>query len=162
MKKSFLLLLSLILLSCSSFNPYDYKETIEDAIRFEAICILLERNIATLNVRNSTYERLLDEAIELVHQAKTIHKYPTYYMAFQMLKLNINDYISETRKAQQYTTIIEQLIIKYNQQKADLDGWRFTKVANNEYVTYFKIGEQDIECRVKKTKEGVTIDINRL
>lgn len=54
------------------------------------------------------------------------------------------------------------MIIKYNQQKADLDGWRFTKVANNEYVTYFKIGEQDIECRVKKTKEGVTIDINRL
>ncbi len=107
-------------ISCSSFNPYEYRETIEDAMRFEMACELLRRTIK-LN-----YSQQFNETMTFVHQAKTIHKYPTYYETLQMLKLGINNYTLDREEAKLYVNIIEILIVRYNESNVDL-GEGFTR-----------------------------------
>ncbi len=162
MKNFFLLLISSMLLSCSTFNPYDYREIIEDAIRFDAICKLIERNMATSNIRNRDYNRVMDETMVFVHRAKEIHKYPTYYYALQMLMLNINDYVADGKDTKQHRMTIEMLIEKYNEIIVDLDS-AFKKMNSNEYVLYYELfGDTNLECIVKQTEQGLRIDINHL
>jgi hypothetical protein len=118
--------------------------------------------MATSSISNREYERLLDKTMAFVHRAKEIHKYPTYYDALQMLMLNINDYVSDVKDAKQHRMVIEMLIRKYNETIIDLDG-AFKKLSSNEYVLYYKLfGDTDLECIVKQTEQGLTIDINNL
>lgn len=159
----------LLLCSCNKFNPEEYRIVVEDCLRYEiswrsyideikehekysqVVSKYLDSRYPEFMHNASDYKQLLNH----ICQAKETHHYSTYYETLLFLRVGISDYESSTSKAKEYQSIINDLIIKYNNTELSLSS--FKKISSRSYV--IMDNNSGSICTMKKGK-GNDIVIN--